>query len=98
MVETLKRIVAAGGGVRGVNTHILMFPATTKGGQAILDSTRKAKLTLVLKSDSRFEEAVLVWHTPFDATTPVPPCHQCNEHVSAKWSYCPWCGTSLGNK
>jgi hypothetical protein len=94
-VETMKKVMAAGGGERGANLHLLMFPATTKEGKAVIDPSRKDRLTLVLKADSCFKEAVLVWHTPFDATNPVPPCHQCQEYVSAKWSYCPWCGTSL---
>jgi hypothetical protein len=93
--ETMRRLMAAGGGERGANMHLLMFPATTKEGKAVIDPSRKGRLTLVLKADSRFKEAVIVWHTPFDATNPVSPCHQCNEYVSAKWSYCPWCGTHL---
>jgi hypothetical protein len=95
MAETMKKIVASGGGERGASTYVLMFPATTAEGKAVIDPSRKARLTLVLKEDSRFKEAVLVWHTPFDATKPVPPCLQCKEQVSAKWSYCPWCGASL---
>ena len=91
----MKKSTAAGMGELGAHMYVLMFPATTGGGKAVIDPSRKARLTLVLKEDSRFKEAVLVWHTPFDATNPVPPCHQCKEQVSAKWSYCPWCGASL---
>jgi hypothetical protein len=95
MAETMKKVVAAGGGERGASMYVLMFPATTVEGKAVIDPSRKARLTLVLKADSHFNEAVIVWHAPFDATNPVPPCHQCKESVSPKWSYCPWFGANL---
>jgi len=94
-VDTMKKLMAAGGGERGASSSVLMFPATTKAGQTVIDPARKARLTLVLKADRRFKEAVMVWHTPFDATNPVPPCPKCQESVSVKWSYCPWCGANL---
>jgi hypothetical protein len=95
MAEVMKKAAAAGVGKLGAHMYVLMFPATTVEGKAIIDPSRKARLNLVLKADSHFNEAVLVWRTPFDATNPVPPCPQCKEQVSAKWSYCPWCGANL---
>ena len=49
----------------------------------------------MLKADRKFNETIFTWHTPFDATTSVPPCPDCGESVSAKWSFCPWCGKKL---
>lgn len=97
-VEGIKNNMAAQGGDWGANTQVLIFPVTTKDGKAIVNPFKKDKLTLVLKANGHFKETLVVWHTPFDATNPVPPCRKCKESVSAKWSYCPWCGTGLGRK
>jgi hypothetical protein len=97
-VDTLKKLLAAKDDEGGSKAYILLFPAATKEGKLVADSSRRSKLTLVLKADESFQKAVFVWHTPFDATTPVPPCRKCKETVSAKWSYCPWCGAKLDNE
>jgi hypothetical protein len=76
----------------------LLFPTKTKAGKTIIDTSRKGKLTLALKADGTYTETVVSWRTPFDATTPVPPCVRCKELVSAKWSHCPWCGANLERK
>jgi hypothetical protein len=94
-VEAMKTAMAAEGDEGGSNMHVLLFPAATKDGRPIVDISKKGKLTLLLKADGRFKETVLVWHTPFDAMTPAPPCPKCAELISAKWSYCPWCGSNL---
>ncbi len=75
--------------------HVLIFPARDKDGKDIVDVTRQDRFTLVLKADKDYPEAVCMWHTPFDALTPVPPCAKCGEQSSAKWSFCPWCGQKL---
>lgn len=97
-VEAMKTLFAAEGDEGGANMHVLLFPATTKDGTPVIDTSKKEKLTLVLKANGLFKETVIVWHTPFDATTPLPPCPKCKEPISAKWTYCPWCGASIENK
>ena len=97
-VEAMKTLMAAEGDEGGANLHVLLFPATTKSGKTIIDTSKKGKLTLILKADDRFQKTTIAWHTPFDATTPVPPCPKCNESTSAKWSFCPWCGQRLDPK
>jgi hypothetical protein len=96
-VEAIKGGLSAEGSEAVANMHVLLFPAA-KDGKSIVDTSKKGKFTLVLKADKRFGETEFVWHTPFDATHPVPPCPKCKEAVSAKWDYCPWCGASLEKK
>lgn len=93
-LEVMRKTLAASQGESGANMHILVFPAT-HDSKPLLDTSKKDKLILVLKSDAHFKETVFTWHTPFDAMSPVPPCPKCKEIVSAKWSYCPWCGNQL---
>jgi hypothetical protein len=91
----MKVVMASEGDPGGANMHVLVFPTKNKQGQSIVDTAQKDKLTLVLKADRKFNETIFTWHTPFDATTSVPPCPDCGESVSAKWSFCPWCGKKL---
>jgi hypothetical protein len=97
-VEAMKKMIASEGDEGSANMHVLMFPATTPDQKTVIDMSRKGKLTLFLKPAGRFKQTEVVWHTPFDATTPVPPCPKCKESVSPKWSYCPWCGQKLEKK
>jgi hypothetical protein len=97
-VDVMKKLMASEGDEGSANMHVLLFPVATKSGKTIVDTSKKEKLTLVLKADKRFKETGFVWRTPFDATTPSPPCPKCKEPVSAKWTYCPWCGASLDRK
>lgn len=94
-VAVMKTILAAEGDPGGANMHVLVFPNKNKQGQPEVDASKKDKLTLVLKADVPFDKTVFTWHTPFDATKPVPPCAKCGETVSASWSFCPWCGAAL---
>ena len=94
-VAAMKVIMASEGDPGGANMHVLVFPTKNKQGQSIVDTAQKDKLTLVLKANRKFNETIFTWHTPFDATTSVPPCPDCGESVSAKWSFCPWCGKKL---
>ena len=97
-MEAMKKIMNSEGDEGSANMHVFLFPATDADGKAYLDTTKQGKLTLVLKSNWRFKETVIVWHTPFDALTPVAPCRKCHEAVSAKWKYCPWCGEKIENE
>ncbi len=94
-MAAIKVIFASEGDPGGKNLHTLVFPDKDKQGKPIVDTSKKDKLTLVLKPDGPFQEAVFTWHTPFDAMTSVPPCSKCGESVSAKWGHCPWCGAEL---
>jgi hypothetical protein len=97
-LAAMKELMAGNAGAAGAAMHLLLFPATIQEEKAIVDMSRREKLTMVLKADEHFKEAEFVWHTPFDALTQVPPCFKCKEPVSAKWFYCPWCGASLEEK
>jgi hypothetical protein len=94
-MSAMKVMIAAEGDAGGANTHILLFPSKDKKGNKVIDAKSKSKLRLKLKADKVFEETIFTWYTPFDAVTTVPPCHKCKEKISAKWSFCPWCGVKL---
>lgn len=94
-MSALKAILSAEGDVGGANMHALIFPAATPRGQKIVDTSRKDRLTLVLKANPRFKETSFTWRTPFDSVASVPDCPRCKAGVSAKWSYCPYCGQKL---
>jgi hypothetical protein len=94
-MSAMKTLIAAEGDAGSANVHIIVFPALTKQAQKIVDTTRKDKLTLVLKADARFKETSFTWRTPFDAMASVPDCPRCKAGVSAKWTYCPYCGQKL---
>jgi len=94
-VSAMKQMMAAEGDAGGENMHILVFPNKTKDGKALIDANRKGSLKLVLKASGNFKDSTFVWKTPFDAMKSVPPCPKCNEQVSAKWTFCPWCGARL---
>jgi hypothetical protein len=94
-LAAMKAVINAEGDASSANMHIVVFPASTKKGEKIVDTTRKASLTLLLKSDTRFKERSFTWHTPFDALSGVHNCPRCKAGVSAKWTYCPYCGQKL---
>jgi hypothetical protein len=71
---------------------LLFFPAKTADGKPVVDSSKKDKLKLVLDPLPNMSKTEMVWRTPFDATNPATPCKSCKEPISAKWSYCPYCG------
>lgn len=91
-VEAMKILMASDGGTDKM--HILVFPTTTPAGKLLCDTTKRGKLTLVLKAQGPYKERTFTWHTPFDAVMPVPPCAKCKETISAKWAFCPWCGAT----
>lgn len=92
LLAAMKAGMAAQAGATGENAHILVFPNEVKG-KIVVDVAHKDKLTLVLKAQGAFPEAVFAWRTPFDALSPAAPCAKCKGEMSAKWSFCPWCGT-----
>ena len=95
IVAAMKAFMAQQGGADRENMHIIVFPAATSAGKSVVDATRKDSLNLVLKADARFRETAFTWRTPFDALTAVPDCPRCKAGVSAKWTYCPYCGQKL---
>jgi len=94
-VAAIKAIISAEGDEGSKNMHVLVFPNKGKNGKPLVDENAKSKLTMVLKADGSYKETEFVWNTPFDSLKSVPPCPNCKEHVSAKWSFCPWCGAKL---
>lgn len=94
-MSAMKALITSEGDAGSLNMHILVFPALTKQGQKVVDVARKDKLTLVLKAHTKFKETSFTWRTPFDALTTVPDCPRCKAGVSAKWTYCPYCGQKL---
>jgi hypothetical protein len=93
-VEEMKKLLASDGGAGNASMQVMIFPAEANKSP-VIDTSKKGKLTFVLKPDGRFQHAQFVWRTPFDATTTVPPCSRCKESVSPKWTFCAWCGLDL---
>ena len=94
-LAAMKAVISQEGDSGSASMHILVFPAFTPQGEKIVDTSRQDQLTLLLKANPRFKEVSMMWRTPFDATTNVPDCPRCKAGVSAKWSYCPYCGQKL---
>jgi hypothetical protein len=95
ILAAMKAVMAQQGGADRENIHILVFPAATAAGKPVVDVSRKDSLNLLLKADARFREVAFTWRTPFDALAGVPDCPRCKAGVSAKWTYCPYCGQKL---
>jgi len=96
-LAAMKAIISQQGGEDGANTFFLIFPNQTKTGKAAVNERQKDKLTLLLKADQSFRETAFTWYTPFDAVTSVPDCPKCKAGLSAKWTYCPYCGQKLSH-
>lgn len=96
-VAAMKTLIEAEGDAGSANMHILIFPST-KANKPVVDSSKKSKLTLVLRADKRFSPVTITWRTPFDSVNPSSFCSRCKEPLSAKWSYCAWCGASIDIK
>ena len=94
-VSAMKEIMMSEGDVGSANMHILIFPNKNEDGNVIVDENRRDKLVCILKKYGDFKETVFTWHTPFDALFPNKKCPHCGENISAKWSFCPWCGGKL---
>lgn len=96
-LAAMKTIMTQQGGEDRASTFFLIFPNKIKTGKAALDERQKDKLTLLLKADKNFRETAFTWRTPFDAVTSVPDCPKCKAGLSAKWTYCPYCGQKMSN-
>jgi hypothetical protein len=95
VAEEFKREFATNQGEFGKNIHVLIFSTTAKDGKTLLSATKRNTLQLGFKESKEFKAVRLDWRTPFDSLTPVPPCTRCEETLSAKWSFCPWCGAKI---
>jgi hypothetical protein len=96
-LAAMRSIISQQGGEDRANTFFLIFPNKTKTGRSAVDERQKDKLTLLLKADKNYRPATFTWRTPFDAVTGVPDCPKCKAGLSAKWTYCPYCGQKIAN-
>lgn len=96
-LSAMKSVIAQQGGEDRANTFFMIFPNKTRTGKAVVDERQKDKLTLLLKADKNFRQAAFTWRTPFDAVASVPDCPKCKAGLSAKWTYCPYCGQKISN-
>jgi hypothetical protein len=94
-MAAMKAVFSSEGDAGSANLHIVVFSAVTKAGEKVVDPSQKAKLTLLLKADNKFKERSFTWRTPFDALANASDCPRCKAGVSAKWTYCPFCGQKL---
>jgi hypothetical protein len=98
MAAEFKRTFAANQGDFGKNMHVLIFSATARDGKTVLTANMRNTVLFTYKEGKGFKAARLGWRTPFDALNPVPPCRRCDEPLSGKWSYCPWCGAKIDRR
>ena len=91
-LTAMKSVMSQQGGEDGASTYFLVFPNKAKTGKLIVDEGQKDKLTLLFKADKKFRETAFTWRTPFDSVANVPDCPKCKAGLSAKWTYCPYCG------
>jgi hypothetical protein len=96
-LAAMKSVISQQGGEDRESTFFLIFPKKIRGGRSAVDERQKDKLTLLLKADKKFRLATFTWRTPFDAVTSVPDCPKCKAGLSAKWTYCPYCGQKISN-
>lgn len=92
LLQGMKKAMADPADPKGEHMVVLLFPATTDTGKPVVETAKKDQLKLGLRAAHGFSLAFFTWHTPFDTTSHIAPCAKCGEDLSAKWSYCPWCG------
>jgi hypothetical protein len=95
IMAAMKAVLGSEGGEGKANLHIVVFSGLTKTGEKIVDTSQKAKLTLLVKANGKLKEKSFTWRTPFDAIASASECPRCKAGVSAKWTYCPFCGQKL---
>lgn len=96
MLDVMKKAMASQFGEdKAKDLVVLVFPASTPDGKLVVNAAKKDKLTLVMKKDNVFPQISFIWHTPFDAVQATKTCAKCGEDLSAKWSYCPFCGEKI---
>ncbi|HEX8129187.1 MAG TPA: zinc ribbon domain-containing protein [Pyrinomonadaceae bacterium] len=93
----MKSIFSQRGGESQANTFFMLFPNKTGTGKLVVDERQRDKLTLLLKASRNFPQTTFTWRTPFDAVTGVPDCPKCKAGLSAKWTYCPYCGQKISH-
>lgn len=92
MATVMRQSMAAQGGPQAENMRLLFFPRQSNG-KDIGSANDKGKFVIELQPVDNFEASTITYHTPFDALRPQHVCPHCKESISAKWSFCPWCGT-----
>jgi hypothetical protein len=98
LAEAFKQTMRANQGEMGKHLEVLIYSATAKDGKTVLKPAMKNMVIYTLKEGNGFKRTRLEWRTPFDALNPVPPCPRCNEPLSGKWTFCPWCGAKIDRK
>jgi len=93
-LEAVKTAIINNGG-SVANSHILIFDVNDPNGKALVDTTKRDKLTLILDASGPFSSTEFTWHTPFNAVIDAGNCSKCGEKVRAQWYYCPCCGNKL---
>ncbi len=95
VAEVYKKNLAAMLGEFGKGLNVLIFSSTAKDGKTVLSATTKGTLILRFREEKGAKTTRLEWRAPLDALNPVPPCAKCQETLSGKWTYCPWCGAKV---
>jgi hypothetical protein len=80
-------------GTLGRRGQLLIFAAGENGGDLDTEDTPKGKLQLILTATPSLNESTFTWHLPLELSGTAKDCSKCHNKFSAKWTYCPWCGT-----
>lgn len=75
----------------GRRGQLLIFPSE---GHIDLDAENasKSKIQLILDGNDAFKASSFTWHLPLELSGTTKQCSKCHNELSAKWSFCPWCG------
>jgi hypothetical protein len=73
--------------------QLLIFQAGDNNGDLDSENAPKGKIQLVLKANPTFKESIFTWHLPLELAGTSKQCAKCHNDFSAKWTYCPFCGT-----
>lgn len=91
MLQMFKPIMVNMLGPMGQNCHFLLFSSKTHDGRRIADAKGKGQFKVKLG------QKLLTWRLPLDSLIPSQVCSGCKQECKGSWSFCPWCGTKLGN-
>jgi hypothetical protein len=97
-VAIFRALFAKNMGEFGNNLQVLVFSSTAKDGKTVLTVSGQKTVVVQFKDIKGMKPIRLEWKTPLDSLNPIPPCARCKESLSAKWSYCPWCGAKIPRK
>jgi hypothetical protein len=92
MLQMIKPVLVNMLGPMGKNVHFLLFPAKTEAGARIAAAKEKGQFIVKLG------EKDFKWRLPLDALLPSKIYTGCKQECKGSWSFCPWCGKSLGQK